>query len=306
MKIACESPICLVNEESRYWNDFDYALAPFFEKHEEYYAFFVESLKANREVLVDNSPFNSDNPIEAADYSGRIRKLVKDSKTDNDKLLMYIIPYVEDNCDETIKLVKEYGRRFKKLPGRAVGVLQGKTTIELYKCYHDLYPLVDIIAIPARSKAYEAFFDIMQAQTPKPDQWVHGRELLLEEFYHSGWLTKDKPLHLLGAIYPDEPSYYNHFHKDLSNFVDSVNLANPVIQGSNSLEYDGSIGTRVPFTTKLESLMESIIDPAKNRLIQSNIRITRTLCRVQTKGTAPIATQSTLSSFLIPADGRRK
>ena len=53
MKIAHEAPLFLIAER-RTFNDYDHAVAPLFENNPDYFDFFVESLKAGREVIVDN------------------------------------------------------------------------------------------------------------------------------------------------------------------------------------------------------------------------------------------------------------
>ena len=56
MLVSHESPIAIL-EESKSYNDYDYALVHLFESQPEYYSFFKQSLLAGREVLLDNSIF---------------------------------------------------------------------------------------------------------------------------------------------------------------------------------------------------------------------------------------------------------
>ena len=53
MLVSHETPISFL-EESREYNDYDYALVHLFETHPEYYSFFKCSLGMGREVLLDN------------------------------------------------------------------------------------------------------------------------------------------------------------------------------------------------------------------------------------------------------------
>ena len=54
MLVSHESPISML-DESRNYNDYDYALVHLFEKEPEYYNFFKVSKTLGREVLLDNS-----------------------------------------------------------------------------------------------------------------------------------------------------------------------------------------------------------------------------------------------------------
>ena len=56
MYVSHESPISFL-EQSRSYNDYDYALVHLFETHPEYYQFFKDSIKLGRQVLLDNSIF---------------------------------------------------------------------------------------------------------------------------------------------------------------------------------------------------------------------------------------------------------
>ena len=56
MLISHEVPISIL-QESRKFNDYDYALVHLFETEPEYYDYFVDSLKQGRKVILDNSIF---------------------------------------------------------------------------------------------------------------------------------------------------------------------------------------------------------------------------------------------------------
>ena len=58
MLVSHESPISML-DESRSYNDYDYALVHLFEKEPEYYNFFKVSKTLGREILLDNSIFEN-------------------------------------------------------------------------------------------------------------------------------------------------------------------------------------------------------------------------------------------------------
>lgn len=309
MKIAHESPLFLL-EESKSFNDYDYALAPLFamettsgDRDSTYYDFFVEALKNGREVIVDNG---NEDPLDYVEYVGFIRKLVKDSKLENENKISWMLPTIYNDCDNTTRAVKEFLKRFKKIPGRAIGVIQGNNFVELYKSYHDLYPFTNKIGIPYNSKAYEVYFEMMQAPLPTTDKWLHGRQLLMEDLFHAGWLTTDKMLHLCDAAYPDEFAYYTHHHAELGNFIETINTADPVIQGILNKEYDGATGSRVKPPARLVELLQNRNPDPRIRIIRQNIKLFRSINHLQPARGAPAVAGNVLNNFLIPADGRRR
>ena len=56
IKTSHEVPLSML-EQSRAFNDYDYALVHLFEKYPKYYDFFKKSIEMGRDVLLDNSIF---------------------------------------------------------------------------------------------------------------------------------------------------------------------------------------------------------------------------------------------------------
>jgi len=300
MKIAHEAPLFLY-EESKAFNDYDHAIVPLFDRDEKYYEFFVESLKQGREVILDNESTN--NPVDAADFSGWIRKIYKDSKVGDTAPLTYILPYIQDDCEGSLKAAKDFLKRFKKLPGKPLAIIQGINFLELFKSYHDMYPIASKIGLPYNSAAYESFFNTLKPVAPILEKWTQGREVFIEELFHAGWLTKEKPLHLYGTAYPDEFGYYSHHHPELGNFFETANTADPIIRGSQEIEYDPLVGGREGIEVDfLDTMKKTEIRNVK--IVKQNIKMFRSINflspRIE-KGVAP----NNLANFLIPADGRR-
>lgn len=304
MKIAHEAPLFLI-AESRTFNDYDHAVAPLFENNPDYYDFFVESLKAGREVIIDND--STDAPLPAVDYVGWIRKLYKESKIETENKLTFILPSIQDDCDNTTRSVKEFLKRFKKIPGRAMVVVQGATFIDLFKSYHDLYPYGDKIGIPFNSAAYEAFFEIVKHPLPLLEKWTQGREVFIEELFHAGWITTEKLLHLIDVAYPDELGYYVHHHSELGVFIESANTPDPIAQGLMGAIYSSPQGLREKQDFNLLNILQTKEEDPRGRLVRGNIKMFRSINHLQTK-LAPqgAVVRSALDNILIPADGRRR
>ena len=304
MKVAHESPLFLM-EESRSFNDYDYALVHLFDTYPEYYKFFVESLRQGREVILDNSVFELDRPFDAAEFAGWVKKLAKDGKIDDGKKqLTYIIPDILDDGEATVASAKEFTKKYKKLPGRAMSVMQGKTYMELFKCYHDLYPLVDKIGVSFNCMAFENYFETMQPEMPKLMQWVRGRELLMENLFHAGWLTLEKPLHLLGIALPFEYGYYTHDHPELDNFIETADTSNPILHGMLGISYEPPYGLMDKQSLKLAEMLNAKEEESHLHTIRQNIRMFRGINHLPAKYGSG-GNSSSLDRILVPAAGRR-
>ena len=127
MLVSHESPIAIL-EESKSYNDYDYALVHLFESQPEYYSFFKQSLLAGREVLLDNSIFELGEAFDPKKYIRYITELNPS---------FFIVPDVLENAQATVsswnKFYLNYGEDLKGQT--AIGVVQGNSYQELVKCY---------------------------------------------------------------------------------------------------------------------------------------------------------------------------
>ena len=92
MLVSHESPIAIL-EESKSYNDYDYALVHLFESQPEYYSFFKQSLLAGREVLLDNSIFELGEAFDPKKYIRYITELNPS---------FFIVPDVLENAQATV------------------------------------------------------------------------------------------------------------------------------------------------------------------------------------------------------------
>ena len=90
MLVSHETPISLL-DESREYNDFDYALVHLFETHPEYYSFFKQSLLQGREVLLDNSIFELGYAFDSEKFAHYVNEL---------KPTYYIVPDVLEDSSK--------------------------------------------------------------------------------------------------------------------------------------------------------------------------------------------------------------
>jgi hypothetical protein len=287
MKIAHECPLFLL-EESRSFCDYDYGLVHLLDQYPEYYAFFVESLKMGREVILDNSVFELETAFDPEAFAAAVENLLKDSKADP-QLLTYIIPDVLDDGPATVANAKAFIKKYKKLPGRKMSVAQGKIILELQNCYRDLFPLVDKIGVSFNCKAYETWFETMQPEMPKLQQWVHGRQYFIETLFHAGWLSTEKPMHLLGIALPNEYGYYIHEHAELGKFIDSADTSNPIVHGMLGIRYNPLYGLEDKKSLKLADMIDSDKSSCDLNTIRFNIKVFRALNHLKpTSGEAAV------------------
>jgi len=74
MLVSHESPISML-DESRSYNDYDYALVHLFEEEPEYYNFFKVSKTLGREVLLDNSIFELGHSFDPKKFAKYVEEL---------------------------------------------------------------------------------------------------------------------------------------------------------------------------------------------------------------------------------------
>ena len=100
MLVSHETPISFL-EESRQYNDYDYALVHLFETHPEYYSFFKCSLGMGREVLLDNSIFELKTAFDPEKFAKYVEEL---------KPTYYVVPDVLEQSLRTIGAFNNFKR----------------------------------------------------------------------------------------------------------------------------------------------------------------------------------------------------
>ena len=123
--ISHECPKALF-ENSLDFNDYDYALVHLFDEDPEYLAFYKKCVKQGRHVLLDNSIFE----LGEAYNNDKFAKWVEILKPTE-----YIVPDALEDMQKTIDQMEDWNRTYRKLPGKKIGVVQGKTPEELMECY---------------------------------------------------------------------------------------------------------------------------------------------------------------------------
>lgn len=267
MKISHESPLCLL-EESRQYNDYDYALVHLFEEIPEYYNFFVKSVEQGRHVLLDNSIFELGKSFDPVKYAYWISKL---------KPTEYIIPDVLESAIGTMDSALDWREnQMQELKEdvpftKAIGVIQGKSYSDLVQCYTYMDKIIEVDKI-AISFDYSYYLEAF----PSPNKWMSyalGRVQTLTRLMNDGIINKDKPHHLLGCALPIEFMFYRNGFE----WIETIDTSNPVVHALLGIGYNPG-GLVDKKTIKLVDLIHSPCpDPARYETLKHNLSYFRQL-----------------------------
>jgi len=219
IKIAHESPKCIFSDVQQY-TDYDYALVHLFEEDKEYLKLFRDALDKGREVILDNSIFELEEAFDADKFVEWVKIL---------KPTWYIVPDALEDCKKTMSQMASWNLKFKDVPGKKIGVVQGKTYEQIKNCYKFMDTSgVDMIAISFDYSYYEV-------STPNPNKfisWMLGRAKLLGDLLRDGVINESKPHHLLGVGLPQEGMLYRNY-----DWIYSMDTSNPVVHGIKNIQY---------------------------------------------------------------------
>ena len=255
IRIAHESPKSVFEDIQRL-TDYDYALVHLFEEDEEYLNQFKKAVTKGREVILDNSIFELEEAFDAVKFAKWVEIL---------KPTWYIVPDALEDSEKTIKQMTSWNTQYSSLPGKKIGVVQGKTYNQIKSCYEymDKVADVDMIAI---SFDY-SYYTVSVPHANKYVSWMLGRVKLIGDLLKDGIINKGKPHHLLGCGLPQEFSFYKHADY---NFIYSLDTSNPVVHGIKGIEYK-DIGLWSKESQKLFEMINSEITLDQFTYIKTNI-----------------------------------
>jgi nitrate reductase NapAB chaperone NapD len=220
IRIAHEAPKSIFKEVEEV-TDYSYALVHLFVEDPEYLALFKQAKEDGREIILDNSIFELEEAFDAEKFAGWVLELRPD---------WYIVPDALEDAKKTCSQMAEWNMRYKDLPGKKIGVVQGKTYEQIKSCYEymDKIANVDMIAISFDYSYYTESF-------PHPNKlvsWAMGRAKLLGDLLRDGIINTNKKHHLLGCSLPQEFSLYSQY-----DWIYSLDTSNPVVHGIKGIEY---------------------------------------------------------------------
>lgn len=255
--ISHETPISLLPESLNY-NDYDYCLVHLMEQEPKYRDFFLKSRDEGRRILLDTSIFELGEAFDLEKYAYWVEEL---------RPYEYILPDVLEDGNATTKNSESFVEKYPDLPGKKIGVVQGRSYDEIMYCYRYLNEKmnVDKIAISFDYSFYRKF-------TPHPNKWASfmmGRVQLINKLLEDNIINKEKPHHLLGCSNPLEFSFYKH--PDF-NFIESLDTSSPIVHGLHRVFYHEQIGDWEKESTKLADLIKAEADEQQKAVILYNIK----------------------------------
>ena len=165
-----------------------------------------------------------------------------------------------------LSFIESPSGNYSHVPGKSIGVVQGKTYQEIRDCYRAMDEIanVDMIAISFDYSYY-------RESVPHPNKyvsWMLGRVKLLGDLERDNIINKDKPHHLLGCGLPQEFSFYKHADY---NWIYSLDTSNPVVHGIKNIPY-GPEGLWSKESQKLHELIDYPLENLDINLILDNIK----------------------------------
>jgi hypothetical protein len=273
-------------ETSHSYNDYDYALVHLFKEHKEYYQFFDNCVKMGRHVLLDNSIFELGTAYDPDEFAYWITRL---------KPTEYIVPDVLEDTKGTIQSYIDFDNKYGKvLPGKKIGVVQGKTYEEIVECYRFMSAMTDKIAISFDYSFYlnewtsfaavreELMWNVNGIEfTPKIlnglefNKWANyalGRVCLMERLFRDRVLDLSKPHHLLGCSVPWE------FKLQTFKCIETIDTSNPIVAAILRKPYSLNRGLDEKWSVKLVDFIQSTLDYEQLELALYNTHLFKKLC----------------------------
>lgn len=244
--------------------DGDYALVHLFETDSEYLNLFKEAVANGREVILDASTFELGEAFDMDRYAYWIKEL---------KPTYYIVPDSLENFEETRNNMIKWNKLYRdSVPGKCIGVVQGKTYEELVACYKFLAHTakVDKIAISFDYSYYQKSYP----HCSKLVSWCMGRVKLLGDFIKDNVIDFSIPVHLLGCSLPLEYKFYDNSY----TFIDSVDTSNPVSAGITYMSYDPTFGVSSKSSTKMCDMMDMELTTHQLEIVGHNIKVFKQFC----------------------------
>jgi hypothetical protein len=257
-----ESPISILDDSLKY-NDYCYALVHLFETHEQYYDFFVKAKNLNKEIYLDNSIFELGESFEPEKYATWIEKLQPN---------VYIVPDVLENAEETVNSWIQWESNHKDIKGKRMGVVQGKTWMQLVECYKFMKQAADMIAI---SFDYSYYNGTGYGST-QLESYCSGRQRFINHLIQEGHWCWDKPHHLLGCSLAREFRWY--VDNNVYN-IKSVDTSNPVVAAMHDLKYNDEYGLDEKPSTLLADMIEHDITDDEHELVMYNTSMFKKILR---------------------------
>jgi len=260
MRVAHEAPISMFDEVQKV-TDYDYCLVHLLDESKTYEECFYRAKAMKREIILDNSIFELGHAYDKDLFKKQIVQL---------EPTWYIIPDVLENAEMTVQNIKQWK---SDVPGKKIGVVQGKSVADIIECYREIVDHVDKVAI---SFDYGCFVDYewFGNLPTKFHYYMYGRDALIHTMLRMNVIRKDKKHHLLGVGLPQEIASYQDYH-----WIDSIDTSNPVVAGIKGITYNKINGLEDKPSQKLFTLINHEVTEEQREDILFNIRWFRNMAR---------------------------
>lgn len=263
MRVFHEAPLAVFKDVQKV-TDGDYALCHLLEKNGDYAKAFVEARVQGREIILDNSVQELKHPV---DWN------ILDKWASALKPAWLVLPDALDDGPTTIRNAKKYILNHEIPAGtRTVGVCQGKTEQEMYRCYNSLIDIVDMIAFSFDSCRWKLPFDQGWTGCDQAMYYMQQRIKLLADFAAAGVIDTTMPHHLLGCALPQEFMAYRDY-----SWIYSVDTSNPVMWGIIYGEYKPGQPDHKP-KWSIEGCLETSVSDSEKAAILRNIEHFKRWC----------------------------
>ena len=266
IKVSHEVPLSLM-EQSRQFNDYDYALAHLVNFNVQYKDFFVESRKLKRDVFLDNSCYELGKPVQNAELY-KATKLCSPTHV--------ILPDYPGSKDKTLDYSLKFTETIKKLEyqGKFIGVIQGENYDEYVECYKSFDKELregDWIAIPFRVRGFDE--EAMKSANTGTQVHAYSRILLIQKMMKDNIINTGRDHHLLGCSDPVEFSTYtyNYHRRKKYQFIKSLDTSCPVILAMFKKALGPSGLGEEKLAHKVADNMEKVLDESQMKLLDENI-----------------------------------
>ncbi|MDB9992536.1 hypothetical protein OAD97_00040 [bacterium] len=222
MKVSHEVPLCLL-EDSKKFNDYDYALVHLLDSNEEYAEYFLKSKEEGRHIILDNSLHELGESYGDEGLLYWVNKL---------KPQEFIIPDVWCDRDASIGNAVKWAAIELPKGVEKVAVVQATTIHEASTCYK-MYKELGYKKI-AFSYGADYYNDVV----PHPNKDLGkalGRLSVISALLETKVISQSDRIHLLGCSVPQEFGWYRGFE-----CIESIDTSNPVMATLEGISYDSS------------------------------------------------------------------
>tara|TARA_R110002153_G_scaffold118517_1_gene263276 strand:- start:737 stop:1522 length:786 start_codon:yes stop_codon:yes gene_type:complete len=222
MKVSHETPLCLL-EDSKKFNDYDYALVHLLDREPAYANYFMEARKEGRHIILDNSLHELGKSYGDDGLLFWVNKLLPQE---------FIIPDVW--CDRDASIGNAIKWSSIELPQgvEKVAVVQATTIHEASTCYKTYKDL------GYKKIAFSYGADYYNDVVPHPNKDLGkalGRLSVISALLKTKVISQSDRIHLLGCSVPQEFGWYRGFE-----CIESIDTSNPVMASLENIRYSNA------------------------------------------------------------------